>query len=217
MTCRQDCVYTCAMLTRRIPSIRSVVLLICTLLPLGVAHADWLVLQRVTDADGSTRPAYSWVGSSRFRYDDGRIAVIADLEAGRVHLLDHAHKTRTTRHLATSAAPPLRAFTPEGGGRFQDWAFNRYVLVKDRNLIEVGTSTDVDATLTRHYRAMLSAIGAGADNRILELPGFPLWTTLRDRDTGELLGRRETVSIVKRTAYPATYRIPGEYRTIDPE
>lgn len=209
--------YTCAMLKCRLPNTRLIIAVACLLIPISSANADWLILQRITDAQGDKRSAYTWVGDGRLRYDDGRIALIANADTNVVHVLDHERRTRMTRRLADSRMPLARAFEPESSGVHRRWPVEQYRLSKDGYEVDVGMTKAVDPLLIERYRSMLSAVGAGTDNRILELPGLPVWTTFTDSSSGRVVGRREVMSVVERSPYTATYRISGDYRTIDTE
>ena len=183
----------------------------------GLAHADWLLMQRVTNSQGQVRPAYTWVGENRLRYDDGRMTLIADAHSGQLRVCDHETKTVDSRQLPRPMAPATADFVPEQSSRFRQWPVEHYVLRKRQLHIEVASSEHLPPLLIEQYKRMMHAVGAGADARVNALPGIPLIITVTDATTGALLNRREVLSVVQRTPHAATYRMPSGYRSLNAE
>lgn len=215
MTTRRQSDYTCAMQILCKQMLRGWLPLLCGLLASGSAQADWLLLQRVTDATGAARPAYTWVGSDRLRYDDGRITVIANSNNATLSVYDHDQRTVMQSGLPRPTLPAESTFTPESTGQFRSWGVSRYLLRKQALLIEVASTLEAPPGMIAPYKLMMTAIGAGSDTRAYSLPGIPLAITVRDVQSGAMLNRRETLSIVQRAPHPATYRVPAGYRSID--
>lgn len=183
----------------------------------GSAQADWLLIQRITDANGQARSAYTWVGADRLRYDDGRMTLIANARTGELSVYDHLRRTVEQRALAKPALPTTTPFRPEKLTQFRQWPVSHYLFRKQTLHLEVATTEQVPPDLETQYKRLMNAIAAGSDARAYALPGIPVIITVTEVSTGALLSRRETLSMVQRNPHPATYRMPSGYRSMNAE
>ena len=127
----------------------------------GSAQADWLLIQRITDANGQARSAYTWVGADRLRYDDGRMTLIANARTGELSVYDHLSRTVEQRALAKPALPTTTPFRPEKLTQFRQWPVSHYLFRKQTLHLEVATTEQVPPDLESQYKRLMNAIAAG--------------------------------------------------------
>lgn len=199
-----------------LPACLIAALLLLVALP---AQADWLLLQRVTDANGDVRPAYTWVGEERLRHDNGRFTLIADLRADTLDILDHERRTVTRRPLpqARATGVPAQGLSSE---TVRDWTATRYRWETASGAAEVtGWFTEQEPAAAqawqRAQRRLTALLPDGfATPDAEDVRGLPVRLRIRRTRDGRVIGERETLVILQRDPYPATYRVPGGYERV---